>query len=243
MTHAPDEAVDREPAADLPHLPLLEDAAPAADLKPTWRGWIHAGTFPLAIVLGVILIVVADGAAAKISCAVFVLSSLLLFGISALYHRVNWSPRLKRLLKRMDHANIFLLIAGSYTPITVLALPPAKATLLLWLVWGGAGLGILFRIFWIGAPRWLYVPLYLLLGYAALAFIADFFAANAAMMTLILVGGLCYTVGAVIYALKRPNPFPGRFGFHEIFHALTLAAFLCHWTAILLVAVNPPVLA
>jgi hemolysin III len=147
------------------------------------------------------------------------------------------------LLKRLDHANIFLLIAGSYTPITVLSLPPAKATLLLWLIWGGAGLGILFRVFWIGAPRWLYVPLYISLGWGALAFIVDFFNANAVMMTLILVGGLFYTIGAVIYGLKRPNPFPGKFGFHEIFHTLTLLAFLCHWVGIFLVATNPPILA
>lgn len=240
-----DVGVDSDDGLDLPNIPLLDDdlseERQSADLKPTWRGWIHAGTFPLTIVLGIVLIVLADGAAAKVSCTVFVLSSMLLFGISALYHRFDWSVRAKRLLKRMDHANIFLLIAGSYTPITVLALPPGKSALLLLLVWIGAGLGIVFRVFWIGAPRFLYVPLYLLLGYASLAFIVDFYAANAAMMTLILVGGLCYTVGAVIYALKRPNPFPGRFGFHEIFHALTLAAFLCHWVAILVVAVDPPV--
>ena len=228
---------------DLPNLPLLEDALDHAPLetKPTWRGWIHAGTFPLAIVLGAVLLVAADGTAAKVSSAVFVASSLLLFGVSALYHRFTWSDRARLTLKRLDHANIFLLIAGSYTPITVLALPPGKSTLLLWLVWTGAGLGIAFRVFWIHAPRWLYVPLYLLLSYASLVFIADLFAANAAMMTLILVGGLFYTVGAVIYALKKPNPFPGKFGFHEIFHALTLMAFLCHFTGIYLVATNPPV--
>jgi hemolysin III len=240
----PRSPVESEPGADLPNVPLLEDAIEydRLDAKPTWRGWIHAGTFPLAIVLGVILIVAADGAAAKISSSVFVASSLLLFGNSALYHRIDWTPRTKAVFKRIDHANIFLLIAGSYTPITVLALPEGKSGLLLWLVWGGAGLGILFRVFWIGAPRWLYVPLYLLLGYASLIFIVDFFQANAAMMTLILVGGLFYTVGAVIYGLKKPNPFPGTFGFHEIFHTLTLLAFLCHWTGIYLVATNPPVL-
>jgi len=240
----PRSPVESEPGADLPNVPLLEDAIEydRLDAKPTWRGWIHAGTFPLAIVLGVILIVAADGAAAKISSSVFVASSLLLFGNSALYHRIDWTPRTKAVFKRIDHANIFLLIAGSYTPITVLALPEGKSGLLLWLVWGGAGLGILFRVFWIGAPRWLYVPLYLLLGYASLIFIVDFFQANAAMMTLILVGGLFYTVGAVIYGLKKPNPFPGTFGFHEIFHTLTLLAFLCHWTGIFLVATNPPVL-
>src|SRR3990170_344215 len=210
---ADDVGVDGEPGSELPNLPLLDDAIDIADRKPTWRGWIHAGTFPVAIVLGIFLVLLADGVAAKVSSTVFVLSSMLLFGVSALYHRFDWSDRTRRLLKRMDHANIFLLIAGSYTPITVLALTQDKATLLLSLVWGGAGLGILFRVFWIGAPRWLYVPLYLLLGYAALAFIVDFFQANAVMMGLILVGGLCYTVGAVVYGLKRPNPFPGRFGF------------------------------
>ncbi|MCU1405632.1 MAG: hemolysin family protein, partial [Glaciihabitans sp.] len=139
---------------NLPSIPLLEDSLehPVQEAKPTWRGWIHAGTFPLAIILGVILLVAADGSAAKISCTVFVASSLLLFGISALYHRFTWSEKARLLLKRMDHANIFLLIAGSYTPITVLALPPDKSTLLLWLVWSGAGLGILFRVFWIHAP-------------------------------------------------------------------------------------------
>lgn len=233
---------DLDAEIDLPYIPLLEAATDQIDVKPTWRGWIHAATFPVAIALGVILIVLADGVAAKVSSAVFVLSSLLLFGVSALYHRFNWSLSARKLLKRFDHANIFLLIAGSYTPITVLALPQNKAVLLLCLVWGGALLGIGFRVFWIGAPRWLYVPLYVVLGWAAVMFIVDFFTANAAMMTLILVGGLCYTVGAVFYGLKRPNPFPGKFGFHEIFHTLTLLAFLCHWTAIFLIAVAPPTL-
>jgi len=240
---ATENAVDAEPGSDLPGLPLVEDAIEhdSADAKPTWRGWIHAGTFPLAIVLGIILIVAADGAAAKISSAIFVASSLLLFGTSALYHRINWSPKVKAIFKRIDHANIFLLIAGSYTPITVLSLAPEKATLLLWMIWVGAALGIGFRIFWVGAPRWLYVPLYILLGWAAMIFIVDFFQANWIMMTLIMIGGIMYTIGAVVYGLKRPNPFPGKFGFHEIFHTLTLLAFLCHWTGILLVAINPPV--
>ncbi|MBB5633773.1 hemolysin III [Cryobacterium mesophilum] len=243
MTTDSDRAIASvEDEVDLPNIPLLEDAQEHQEVKPTWRGWIHAGTFPAAIALGVILIVLADGVAAKVSSAVFVFSSLLLFGISALYHRFNWSTRTKKVLKRLDHANIFLLIAGSYTPITVLALPEGKAILLLCLVWGGALLGIGFRVFWISAPRWLYVPLYVILGWAAIMFIADFFAANAVMMILIIAGGLCYTAGAVIYGLKRPNPFPGRFGFHEIFHTLTLLAFLCHWTGIFLVAIAPPVL-
>lgn len=235
---------DNQVTGELPNVPLLEDSIQyeSLDLKPTWRGWIHAGTFPLAIALGVVLIVLADGAAAKISSAVFVASAMLLFGISALYHRFTWGERTRKMLKRFDHANIFILIAGSYTPISVLSLSEEKATLLLWLVWGGAALGIGFRVFWITAPRWLYVPLYVLLGWAAVMFIVDFFTANAAMMTLIILGGLFYTAGAVVYGLKRPNPVPGKFGFHEIFHTLTLLAFLSHWTGILVVAVNPPVL-
>lgn len=243
-TH-PETSIEDDPGADLPNIPLLDDAIDLAQLdeKPSWRGWIHAGTFPLAIALGVVLLVLADGAAAKISSSIFVASSLLLFGISALYHRFKWSEHARLLLKRMDHSNIFLLIAGSYTPLAVLCLEPAKAALLLTLVWAGAALGIGFRIFWIRAPRWLYVPLYILLGWAAIMFVVDFFLANWITMTLIIVGGLFYTGGAVIYGLKRPNPFPGKFGFHEIFHTFTLLAFLCHWTAIFLVAVNPPVLA
>ena len=131
-----------------------------------------------------------------------------------------------------------MLIAGTYTPISMLCLPPQKAALLLWLVWGGAALGIGFRVLWVGAPRWLYVPLYVLLGWAAVMFLGDLFAANWVTMTLVIVGGLLYTAGAIVYGLKRPNPFPGKFGFHEIFHTFTLLAFLCHWTAILLVALR-----
>lgn len=223
-------------------LPLMDAAAVDAanpEIKPTWRGWIHAVTFPVAIVAGIVLIVVAQGAPAKWACAVFMATSLLLFGNSALYHRFNWKPKTKSILKRIDHANILLLIAGTYTPIATLALPPQKGALLLVLVWSGALLGILFRVFWINAPRWLYVALYLALGWAAVMYLVDLFQANAAMMILVAVGGLLYTGGAIVYALKRPNPWPGHFGFHEIFHVCTVLAFLCHWTACLLIALDP----
>ncbi|MCK2022328.1 hemolysin III family protein [Microbacterium sp. kSW2-24] len=219
----------------------MEAAAADAviEVKPSWRGWVHAGTFPVAIAAGVVLIVLSEGAPAKWAAAVFMASSLLLFGNSALYHRFNWGPRTKIVLKRIDHANILLLIAGTYTPLATLALPPEKGTLLLFLVWGGALLGILFRVFWIHAPRWLYVALYLLLGWAAVMYIVDLLNANVAMMVLVIVGGLLYTGGAIVYALKKPNPWPGHFGFHEIFHVCTVLAFLCHWTACLLIALAP----
>jgi hemolysin III len=229
-------------APDVPSLPLMDAAsvdAAAPEIRPTWRGWIHAGTFPVAIVAGIVLITVAQGAPAKWASAVFMATSLLLFGNSALYHRFDWKPRTKAILKRIDHANILLLIAGTYTPIATLALPPEKGVLLLTLVWAGALLGILFRVFWLHAPRWLYVALYLVLGWAAVMYLVDLFEANAAMMILVAVGGVLYTAGAIVYAMKRPNPWPGHFGFHEIFHVCTVLAFLCHWTAALLIALDP----
>ena len=229
-------------APDVPVLPLLDAAAvdaAAPEIKPTWRGWIHAATFPIAIVAGVVLIFVADGSAAKWACAVFMATSLLLFGNSALYHRFNWAPKTKAVLKRIDHANIVLLIAGTYAPIAVLALPPEQGLILLVVVWSGALIGILFRVFWIHAPRWLYVALYLALGWAAVMYLPDLLRANATMMVLVAIGGLLYTGGAVVYAMKRPNPWPGHFGFHEIFHVCTVLAFLCHWTACLIIAMEP----
>jgi len=233
--------VDNERNDDgLPHLPI-SDFTPRVtnETKPTWRGWIHTGAMPVVIAAGIVLIVLANGFPAKVVSAIFFASSILLFGNSAIYHRFNWKPRVKVVLKRIDHANIFLLIAGSYTPITWLALPRDKALVLMIIIWATALLGIGFRVFWIGAPRWLYVPIYLGMGWVALAYIVDFFNANAPMMILILAGGLCYTLGAVCYGFKWPNPSKQHFGFHEIFHAFTVAAFLCHWTGILLIALHP----
>jgi hemolysin III len=223
------------------HIPLLEDADehPQYDVKPTWRGWIHAGTFPLAIAAGIVLICFANGPAAKASSAIFMATSLLLFGISAVYHRFNWKPSTLAIFRRIDHSNIFLLIAGTYTPLAVNALPFPKNVILLSIIWGGTVLGIAFRIFWLRAPRWLYVALYILLGWGAILYLGDLVAANVATMVLVLVGGLSYTVGALFYAFKQPNPKRGVFGFHELFHACTVLAFLCHWTAILLLVLHP----
>lgn len=222
-------------------IPLVEEAIEYEGIaqKPSWRGWIHLVTVPVALIAGIILVVLAHGAEAKIASAVFAVSSLALFGVSATYHRFTWSERAKAILRRADHSNIFVLIAGTYTPLAALGLPDSQGNLLIALVWSGALVGIGLRIFWIGAPRWLYVPLYLILGWLALMCVPELLEANVAMVVLVFVGGALYTVGAAVYATKWPNPSTAHFGFHEIFHALTVAAFLCHWSAALLIALNP----
>ncbi len=130
----------------------------AAVLKPRMRGWLHAGVFPLALAGGIVLITLARSAAAVAAFSVYALSACLLFGTSALYHRGTWGPRGEAVLRRLDHANIFLIIAGTYTPLTLLLLPEEKGRWLLWGIWAAALAGILFRVFWVGAPRWLYTP-------------------------------------------------------------------------------------
>jgi len=222
------------------YLPVSKGFPLASDDRPSWRGWIHTGVLPIVIACGVLLIVFAHGGAAgKVAASVFFASSFLLFGNSALYHRFNWRPSIKLALKRVDHANIVLLIAGSYTPMAMLALPADKGLPLLIAIWITAIAGMAFRVFWLHAPRWLYVAIYIAMGCAAFIYVQDFFAANVWMMSLIIAGGVFYIGGAVVYALKGPNPFPKHFGFHEIFHACTVVAFLCHWTAALLISLYP----
>jgi hemolysin III len=209
----------------------------AAALKPRMRGWLHAGVFPLALAGGMVLIVVSRTGAAVAACAVYAVSACLLFGTSAVYHRGTWGPRGEAVLRRLDHANIFLIIAGTYTPLAVLLLPEGRQRVLLAVVWAGALAGIAFRILWIGAPRWLYTPCYIALGWVAVFNLPDFaHAGGIAVVVLVIAGGLLYTAGAVVYGLKRPDPSPAWFGFHEVFHALTIAAFAAHYTAILLAA-------
>jgi hemolysin III len=205
--------------------------------KPAMRGWLHAGMFPATVAAGIVLICLATTTAARVACTVYAVSAWLLFGISALYHRFTWGPRGEAILRRLDHSNIFLIIAGTYTPITILLLHGGRQQILLWLVWAGALAGIAFRVFWVGAPRWLYTPCYLALGWAAVFFLPDFFRSGGVAVTvLIIVGGLLYSVGGVIYGLKRPNPSPRWFGFHEVFHACTLAAFTVQFVGVSLVA-------
>lgn len=202
-------------------------------LKPKLRGWLHAGTFPFATAAGIVLICLAPTTSARWAAAVYTLGSMLLFGISALYHRFYWGATGEAVLRRLDHSNIFLLIAGTYTPLGVVLLRGNDRILLLSLAWGGALIGILFRIFWVGAPRWLYTPIYLALGWVAIFWMGDFYhLGGAAVVTLLAIGGGLYSIGAVIYGTKRPNPSPLWFGFHEIFHACTVAAFICHYIAV-----------
>lgn len=233
---------DPQPTSEGLQLPLLEEASAYRDLekKPTWRGWIHLGTFPLAMAGGILLLVLASGATAIVGTAIFMASSLALFGVSAVYHRFHWSPGVKAVLRRLDHANIFFLIAGTYTPISLLALPWEQGRLLLGVVWSGALLGILARVLWLNAPRWVYVPLYLALGWAAVMYLPELWAASIPMVILVFGGGVLYSLGAVVYGAKWPDPSPEHFGFHEIFHTLTALAFLSHWTAVLLVVLSPP---
>jgi hemolysin III len=203
------------------------------EVKPKLRGWLHAATAPLTLAAGIVLIVLSPTTPTRAGSTIFAASALVLFTVSAIYHRGTWSPRTWSFLRRFDHANIFLLIAGSYTPFTLLLLDGTAQAVLLTVVWVGAGLGILFRIFWTHAPRWLYTPIYIALGWAAVFFFADFVEnAGTAVLTLMVVGGGLYTLGGVVYGLKRPDPFPRWFGFHEVFHTLTIAAFVTHYVGV-----------
>ncbi|MBF4163573.1 PAQR family membrane homeostasis protein TrhA [Nocardioides acrostichi] len=212
----------------------------AEEIKPRLRGWLHLGSAPLTLAAGIVLIVLSPNAATRTASALFTGSALLLFTVSAIYHTGSWSPRTWSVLRRFDHSNIFVLIAGSYTPFAVILLDGAARTLLLSVVWTGAALGVLFRIFWTDAPRWLYTPIYIALGWAAVFFIPDLFEGaislgtgiGIAVFVLIVTGGALYTFGGVVYGLKRPNPAPRWFGFHEVFHSFTVLAFVSHYVGV-----------
>jgi len=211
--------------------------AAVAPVKPRLRGWLHLGAFPFALVAG--LWVTANGLtyADRVACAVFTLSACLLFGTSAVYHRGTWSPRTGAVLRRMDHSNIALIIAGTYTPLAVAVLPASQATVLLWVVWSTALAIVVFRVAWLSAPRWLYTAMYIGLGWAAVFWLPEFWhLAGALNILLVALGGVLYTAGAVCYALRRPALSPRTFGYHELFHACTVAAFTCHLIVVARVA-------
>ena len=212
----------------------MPDLSPGSEShKPKLRGWLHAVMFPIALAAGIVLVALAGTAEARLASAVFAISAALLFGTSAVFHRGNWSPKVHGILRRMDHSNIFLIIAGTYTPFAVLILPPSDGRTLLWIVWSGALAGVAFRVLWVGAPRWLYTPVYVALGWVAVFYLPEFLrSGGTAVVALIIVGGGLYSAGALVYGLKRPNPSPRWFGFHEIFHAFTVAAFVVHYVAV-----------
>ena len=204
-----------------------------SEVKPKLRGWIHAATAPLALAAGIVLVVLSPNAPTKVGSSVFAASALVLFTVSGIYHRGTWGPRAWRFLRRFDHANIFLLIAGSYTPFTLLLLHGTDRVVLLSVVWSGAIAGVLFRVFWSDAPRWLYTPIYVALGWAAVFYLGDFVhSASTSVWVLMAVGGGLYTLGGLVYGVRRPNPFPRWFGFHEVFHVLTIAAFVTHYVGV-----------
>ncbi|MET7864363.1 PAQR family membrane homeostasis protein TrhA [Micromonospora taraxaci] len=204
--------------------------------KPRMRGWLHTYAFFVALVCGIVLCSIAatrPGWAPLVSCLIYSLTVCGLFGTSALYHRRVWSERGYQVMRRMDHSMIFVFIAGTYTPLCVMLLAPRPATVMLALVWGGALAGVALKVVWPHAPRWVSAPLYLALGWVAVAMLPEILhGGGVAALVLLIVGGAIYSVGAVFYALRRPNPWPTVFGHHEFFHASTLLAALCHHIAI-----------
>ncbi|MFC4531265.1 PAQR family membrane homeostasis protein TrhA [Sphaerisporangium dianthi] len=203
---------------------------------PRLRGWLHAGALPATLLAGFALVALGPTQQARLAAAVYAVTSGLLFGVSATYHRGRPAPRLAEVLRRLDHANIYLIIAGTYTPFALLALDGAARVAVLAVVWTGAIAGVVFRAVWMGAPRWLYTALYIALGWAAVFFLPQLLrGAGVAAVTLVIAGGLLYSAGGVVYGLRRPNPSPRWFGFHEVFHAFTLAAYVVQYIAVSLV--------
>ncbi len=207
--------------------------APRPELpKPKLRGLIHLIMSPVSLVAGLILIAVADKLKGRITLGIFTLTAVTLFTCSALYHRVKWQSKYKALWRRIDHANITMLIAGTYTPFAIFLLSKDNAIILLGLVWTGAIVTAVLRVTWLSAPRWLYVIAYVALGWAAVVYLPQFWQkGGVAVFLLILAGGACYTAGGIIYGLKKPNFSINWFGFHELFHALTAAAFVFQFVA------------
>ena len=207
-------------------------------MKPRLRGVSHQYAFFVAAAAGAALVAFAQGLQARVAVAVYALSLSAMFGASALYHRIDWPPRPRAWLRRLDHSMIFVLVAGTYTPFAVLVLAPALGWTLLGVVWGGAVVGIVLSLVWADAPRWLSAALYVALGWVAIVGLPQLWdRAGAMAVALLATGGVLYTVGAVIYARRRPDPSPGVFGYHEVFHVLVIAAAAVHFAAIAFYAV------
>jgi hemolysin III len=201
--------------------------------KPLLRGVLHQCAFAVSLVVGTLLIVGADGARGHTAAAVFAGAVAACFGISALYHRVTWAPRVRLWMRRVDHAGIYLLIAGTYTPICLLALDGALPLAVLAVVWAGAAAAIVLNLVWVTAPKWLAAAIGVGLGWIGVALMPQLAArVGTAAVVLLTLGGVAYTAGAIVYAWRRPNPAPAVFGYHELFHALTIVAVACQYVAI-----------
>jgi hemolysin III len=206
-------------------------------LVPRLRGVFHLYAFFAAVIAGVVLVVLADGYLERFAVWVYAVALAAMFGASALYHRFPWRSAAARLrARRLDHAMIFVFIAGTYTPFTLLAFSGALRMVVLASVWGGAALGVALELYWIHAPRWVSAIAYLAVGWIGIIAFPEFFTAlGVAAAALLIVGAGLYTIGAVTYATTWPNPFPATFGFHEIFHLLVIAAAVVQFAALTLV--------
>jgi hemolysin III len=206
-----------------------------ADLRPRLRGVFHQYAFFASLVFGAVLVAGASGVGERTSAAVFAATLAAMFGISALYHRLTWRPRTRRWMRRLDHAAIYLLIAGTYTPFGLLALSGAWRWTILPIAWGGALVAIVLKLAWIDAPKWLAAAIALALGWVGVFALPQLWEhAGVAGVALLLGGGVLYTAGAIVYARRRPDPAPAVFGYHELFHALVIAAAACQYAAVAL---------
>jgi len=202
------------------------------EIAPLLRGVSHFWAFWFAVVGAIVLVLLAQDAVSTAAAAIYGTALCALFAGSALYHRWRWDPRWRPLLRRIDHSTIFVFIAATYTPVSLLVLDGSMRWVVLAIAWSGALAGVLFSLAWISAPRWLTAVTYLALGWVAVIMVPQLVERlHAAPLSLIAAGGILYTIGAVIYARGRPNPWPRVFGFHELFHAFVIAAALCHFAA------------
>jgi hemolysin III len=201
--------------------------------KPVLRGVLHQYAFSVSLVVGTLLIVGSDGTRRQAAAAVFAGSVAACFGASALYHRVTWTPRLRLWMRRVDHAGVYLLIAGTYTPVGLLVLDGSWRLVVLATVYVGAGVAVILKFAWVEAPKWLAALVGIALGWVGVVVLPQLAVRlDPAAVALLGAGGIAYTMGAIIYARGRPDPFPGMFGYHELFHALTVVAVACQYVAI-----------
>ena len=213
-------------------------AVPVA--RPLLRGVLHQFAFMVAVGIGLVLVLSSDGARRMLAATVFAGSVATMLGLSALYHRVTWSVRVRPLMRRLDHAGIYALIAGTYTPVGLLALHGAVQVVVLSVVWSGAAAATLLKLCWVQAPKWLSAVIAISLGWVGVVALPQLVhTAGIAPVVLIAAGGIAYSAGGVVYAIRRPDPVPRVFGYHELFHALTLVALTLQYVAVAFFVIRP----